>query len=67
MTESRRPRVPGLSPTTDDHDHDRDDDHGSPVPDEGKGSSGTWKKRVSTACLACKKSKRKVGLFTIQH
>lgn len=26
----------------------------------GNGGSSQWKKRVSTACLACKKSKRKV-------
>ncbi|KAJ5496262.1 hypothetical protein N7463_008249 [Penicillium fimorum] len=53
--------VPGPSPSEDDHDenyHEHDTEHGSPPPEEEKGS-GTWKKRVSTACLACKKSKRK--------
>ncbi|OQE27014.1 hypothetical protein PENFLA_c006G04930 [Penicillium flavigenum] len=60
---SRNPRrlVPGPSPS-DDRDqetyHDHDTENGSPPADEVKGS-GTWKKRVSTACLACKKSKRK--------
>ncbi|KAJ5782086.1 hypothetical protein N7457_003860 [Penicillium paradoxum] len=59
MSEQYRQLAPGPSPSSDDHDHDHDlrSDNGSP-PAEGK-SSGTWKKRVSTACLACKKSKRK--------
>lgn len=30
---------------------------------EGNAGNGSWKKRVSTACLACKKSKRKVCIF----
>lgn len=41
-------------------------EHGSPPEDStgrssssGPGPGSTWKKRVSTACLACKKSKRK--------
>ncbi|CAI7577430.1 unnamed protein product [Penicillium discolor] len=53
--------VPGPSPSEDDqHEnyHEHDLENGSPPAEEGKGS-GTWKKRVSTACLACKKSKRK--------
>ncbi|KAJ5929790.1 hypothetical protein N7454_006740 [Penicillium verhagenii] len=42
----------GLSPTS---------DHGSPTRDDARSSvsNHSWKKRVSTACLACKKSKRK--------
>jgi hypothetical protein len=62
MSRNHRRLVPGPSPS-DDHDqetyHDHDTENGSPPADEVKGS-GTWKKRVSTACLACKKSKRKV-------
>ncbi|KOS47024.1 hypothetical protein ACN38_g2006 [Penicillium nordicum] len=56
----QRRLVPGPSPSEDDqHEnyHEHDFENGSPPADEGKG--GTWKKRVSTACLACKKSKRK--------
>ncbi|KAJ5730935.1 uncharacterized protein N7483_005443 [Penicillium malachiteum] len=35
-------------------------EHGSPPGDDTRSTTGhTWKKRVSTACLACKKSKRK--------
>ncbi|KAJ5180867.1 hypothetical protein N7492_004077 [Penicillium capsulatum] len=34
-------------------------DHDSPPEDGAKASGTAWKKRVSTACLACKKSKRK--------
>lgn len=41
--------VPGPSPTSE----------GSPPRDTAVASSSQWKKRVSTACLACKKSKRK--------
>lgn len=67
MSERYRRLVPGPSHSEDDHDHDQENYHehdtenGSPPAEEGKGS-GRWKKRVSTACLACKKSKRKVRL-----
>jgi hypothetical protein len=44
-----RQLVPGPSPSDDGHESE----HSPP-------EKGTWKKRVSTACLACKKSKRKV-------
>lgn len=63
MSGHHRRLVPGPSPEEEEHDHDNyhenDLENGSPLTEEGKGS-GTWKKRVSTACLACKKSKRKV-------
>ncbi|KAJ5175603.1 uncharacterized protein N7482_001480 [Penicillium canariense] len=58
MTDQRQ-IIPGPS---------RSSDHGSPPLKEPKhnrsssaasNSNSTWKKRVSTACLACKKSKRK--------
>ncbi|KAI2699395.1 transcriptional regulator family: Fungal Specific TF [Penicillium roqueforti] len=62
MSGHHRRLVPGPSPEEEEHDHDNyhenDLENGSPLTEEGKGS-GTWKKRVSTACLACKKSKRK--------
>ncbi|QQK43763.1 C6 transcription factor, putative [Penicillium digitatum] len=62
MRGHQRRLVPGPSSTGNDPDPDPDyhehDDNSSPPAEEGK-SSGTWKKRVSTACLACKKSKRK--------
>lgn len=62
MSGHQRRLVPGPSLSEDDqhesyHEHDLEND--SPPAEEGKGSA-TWKKRVSTACLACKKSKRKV-------
>jgi hypothetical protein len=70
MSRNHRRLVPGPSPS-DDRDqetyHDHDTENGSPPADEVKGS-GTWKKRVSTACLACKKSKRKVRfILTTLH
>lgn len=65
MSEYHRQLIPGPSSTSDhEHDHDFRSENGSP-PAEEKGSSGTWKKRVSTACLACKKSKRKVSIFNM--
>lgn len=63
MSRNQHRLVPGPSPS-DDHDHDTE--NGSPPGDEVKGS-GTWKKRVSTACLACKKSKRKVRFHYIHY
>lgn len=67
MSRNHRRLVPGPSPS-DDRDqetyHDHDTENGSPPADEVKGS-GTWKKRVSTACLACKKSKRKVRFIIL--
>ncbi|KAJ5189883.1 hypothetical protein N7472_008897 [Penicillium cf. griseofulvum] len=56
MSANPRRLVPGPSSSEDDQNyHEHDTENGSP-PAEGR---GTWKKRVSTACLACKKSKRK--------
>lgn len=49
MSDQSYQHAPGPSPTS---------DQGS-SPEEGGKASGSWKKRVSTACLACKKSKRK--------
>lgn len=54
MSDQYRQIVPGSSPISDDQENE-ELEH-SPPPEKG-----TWKKRVSTACLACKKSKRKVS------
>ncbi|KAJ5338941.1 hypothetical protein N7452_005669 [Penicillium brevicompactum] len=51
MSDRYRQPVPGSSPISDDQENDLE--HSPPA------EKGTWKKRVSTACLACKKSKRK--------
>jgi hypothetical protein len=55
-TSTPRQIVPGrlqTSPTTPTSD--------SPPKGSQMSPTSPWKKRVSTACLACKKSKRKVG------
>lgn len=53
------PQVPpGPSPTSD-HEHGSPLEESSRPAGSGSSSSPTWRKRVSTACLACKKSKRK--------
>ncbi|CAG8217854.1 unnamed protein product [Penicillium olsonii] len=59
MSDQYRQLVPGSSPISDDQEND-ELEH-SPPPEKG-----TWKKRVSTACLACKKSKRKVSQIHLQ-
>ncbi|KAJ5580231.1 uncharacterized protein N7459_006216 [Penicillium hispanicum] len=50
MSDQYHQLAPGPSPTS---------DKSSPTKDEAKTPGSLWKKRVSTACLACKKSKRK--------
>lgn len=55
MSKQYRNPGPASSPVSDDQEHESEH---TPPPEKG-----TWKKRVSTACLACKKSKRKVSLY----
>ncbi|KAJ5096345.1 hypothetical protein NUU61_005701 [Penicillium alfredii] len=59
MSDQHRHLAPGPSPTS------PTSEHGSP-PRDARTSSGSWKKRVSTACLACKKSKRKASFFPFE-
>ncbi|KAJ5109691.1 hypothetical protein N7532_002336 [Penicillium argentinense] len=63
----QRNLAPGPSPTSSSHSpgqeqslckHQAEASNSTIVPDEHS-AAGPWKKRVSTACLACKKSKRK--------
>lgn len=55
MSDRYRHIGPGSSPISDDQENELE--HSPPA------EKGTWKKRVSTACLACKKSKRKVSSY----
>ncbi|EYE94972.1 putative C6 transcription factor [Aspergillus ruber CBS 135680] len=59
MNESQyyRQIAPGPSPTSE--EASRPTSAGGEIAGGGNGGSSQWKKRVSTACLACKKSKRK--------
>lgn len=67
MTDQRQ-IVPGPSPTS---DHDNSHHEETNPSSLASSSSASWKRRVSTACLACKKSKRKVStshlLFTLVY
>lgn len=57
MTDQRQ-IVPGPSPAS---PHDNSHHEETNPSSLASSSSASWKRRVSTACLACKKSKRKVG------